>query len=231
MKCQHCNEIAVKPIAKELISDDILYRCTSCGQGYTKQYASFLEAYEAQFVHLDDCVPEDAKPVRKEKSVSEARSTWECRWLTSPKAVTPVEDQPWELIENHHDGKYLSGFKSYDEARAACVSFIAEEYEIPKEEEDEILERYDVFIAKVTVEYFEDDPIKYCAVKEYESHQGGTNNLAVCRIIHIDRPNHGGHVARGTSLKGMDAAVNNALRSLAKKTERNLAGVRKQVII
>lgn len=48
--------------------------------------------------------------------------------------------------------------------------------------------------------------------KHYANYNGGTNNLAVCRLNH---PGDGAAaIAVGTSLKGMDTAVRNAYRNL-----------------
>jgi hypothetical protein len=55
--------------------------------------------------------------------------------------------------------------------------------------------------------------------KSYASHNGGVNNLAVCRLNH---PGDGSAaVAVGTSLKDMDAAVKNAHRNLRRSLRRS----------
>ncbi len=53
--------------------------------------------------------------------------------------------------------------------------------------------------------------------KSYSSHNGGVNNLAVCRLNHTG--DGAAAVAVGTSLKNMNSAVKNAYRNLRRKCQ------------
>jgi hypothetical protein len=59
--------------------------------------------------------------------------------------------------------------------------------------------------------------------KTYRSYRGGVNNLAVCRLNH---PGDGARaIAVGTSTTGMEAAVRNAYRNLARSRITHIAAI------